>query len=155
MLQGGPIRRGRPRTAALRLKSVRVFFQKLLSDVDSARSAFGRPPPSIRSPTPAFTPALLSERVRPRPPPSHRTISARRGISSKPSNRTFSEIRAHVTPEPSLDWQPISNEVCNSSRRRQIQVRQNCDHINLAQGRSSTRHSSRARHHHGRSIACR
>jgi hypothetical protein len=28
MLQGGPIRRGRPRTAALRLKSVRVFVSE-------------------------------------------------------------------------------------------------------------------------------
>src|SRR5689334_17831349 len=28
-----------------------------------------------------------------------------------------------------LDWQPVSNEVCNSSRRRRIQVRQHNNHI--------------------------
>src|SRR5215217_6660102 len=28
-----------------------------------------------------------------------------------------------------LDWQSISNEVCNSSRRRRIQVRQHSNHI--------------------------
>src|SRR5689334_16977655 len=28
-----------------------------------------------------------------------------------------------------LDWQPVSNEVCNSSRRRRIQVRQHSHHI--------------------------
>ena len=33
----------------------------------------------------------------------------------------------HLTP--SLDWQSISNEVRNSSRRGRIQVRQNCDDV--------------------------
>src|SRR5215213_852738 len=32
--------------------------------------------------------------------------------------------------QPSLlDWQSISNEVCNSSRRRRIQIRQHSNHI--------------------------
>ena len=43
MFHCGPVRRGRPRTTALRQKSFRYSFQKLLSDVVSARGAVRRP----------------------------------------------------------------------------------------------------------------
>ena len=43
-----------------------------------------------------------------------------------------------------LDWQSISNEVCNSSRRRRIQVRQNYDDVTWRGADLQRRRPSRA-----------
>src|SRR6476620_3135420 len=72
-----------------------------------------------------------SSRRRPEEFVGLRSEARGRGAGARLSRKTCVPflLSQRLPPTPSLHWQSISNEVCNSSRRRRIQVRQYRDHI--------------------------